>query len=116
MRPPRGGAQNTHIMYVGPDPDADGEDSRKLRAVCELINTSFIQAGLVEDERRPLKLHCTLLNTVYRKPRARDGRRVPFDCDAILASDAFTQISSASQRLQADPNPGPSQITPQSEE
>lgn len=59
----------------------------------ELINTSFIQACLDEDEHRPLKLHCTLLNTVYRRPRARSGRRVPFDFEAILSSSAFKQIS-----------------------
>lgn len=33
------------------------------------------------------------MNTVYRRPRARDGRRVPIDFDAILASDAFKAIS-----------------------
>lgn len=34
--------------------------------ISKLINTSFIQARLVEDKHRPLKLHCTLLNTVHR--------------------------------------------------
>lgn len=79
-------------------------------SISEIINTSFIQAGFVEDEHRPLKLHCTLINTVYRRPRARDGRRVPFDFEAILASSAFRDISvpdgtdaNADQALSFDP-------------
>lgn len=45
------------------------------------------------------------MNTVYRRPRARDGRRVPFDFDAILSSDAFKQISIA--RPPANPTIAP---------
>lgn len=52
----------------------------------------FIQAGPAEDEHRPLKLHCMLLNTVYRRQRARE--KAGSAClRAILASDAFKQIS-----------------------
>lgn len=39
------------------------------------------------DEGRPLKLHCTIINTTYRKPRRKD--RQPFSYASILTSTAF---------------------------
>lgn len=39
-------------------------------------------------------MHCTLLNTTYRKPKQRAGQRLPFSFPAILSSKAFLQLSS----------------------
>lgn len=47
-----------------------------------------------------LQLHCTVLNTVYRKPR---GKRLPFSYAALLASSAFRSIEVVER---ADTNAG----------
>ncbi|KAI0056391.1 hypothetical protein BV25DRAFT_1832272 [Artomyces pyxidatus] len=86
MKPERGGHERAHVLYVGPD--LNREHGRRLRAVCELVHREFIKAGLVVDERRPLKLHCTVLNTTYRKGK----RREPFSYRAVLASEAVRNI------------------------
>lgn len=36
-----------------------------------------------------MQLHCTVLNTIYRKPR---GKRTPFSYAGVLASPAFQSI------------------------
>ncbi|KAH0832401.1 hypothetical protein J3R83DRAFT_13435 [Lanmaoa asiatica] len=70
----------------------------------EMVTKTFIEAGFIKD-RRPLKvrfvfcfflaldesvvhqLHCTILNTTYRRPRAR-GLRQPFSYRSLLESPA----------------------------
>ena len=34
MKPPRGGASNAHVMYIGPDPHASNGVNTKLRMFC----------------------------------------------------------------------------------
>jgi len=76
-----------------------------------LVNNAFVDAGLLVDARRPLKvtifngyhsqlavdtspqLHCTVINTTHRKPRSRANRRQPFSYSAILASTALQDIT-----------------------
>lgn len=89
MRPDGGDPARAHVLWAGPRPDS--EDARRLKRVAEFVNAEFRKAGLVVDERRPLKLHCTILNTVYRRPMPK-GPRVPFSYPAILASPAFETI------------------------
>ncbi|PCH40591.1 hypothetical protein WOLCODRAFT_68100 [Wolfiporia cocos MD-104 SS10] len=89
MKPERRDPERAHVMWVGPSPDR--EDARRLKKVAELINKTFRDAGLVVDENRPLKLHCTVLNTVYRKPRSRD--RQPFSFSSILSSAVLRAIA-----------------------
>jgi len=55
-----------------------------------LVNRAFLDAGLVIDEHRPLKLHCTIINTVYRKPRS--TRRQPFSYTSVVTSAALQAI------------------------
>ncbi|KAH8989573.1 AKAP7 2'5' RNA ligase-like domain-containing protein [Lactarius akahatsu] len=69
-----------HVLYA--EPDISSPDGRRLRTVCELIRNAFMEAGFLAADRRPLKLHCTLLNTNYRRPvpgQRRAAGRVPFD-------------------------------------
>ncbi|KII90527.1 hypothetical protein PLICRDRAFT_536428 [Plicaturopsis crispa FD-325 SS-3] len=90
MPPDRSGA---HVLWLAPN--EDNEETRRLRAVAELIQREFMRAGLAVDERRPLKLHCTIVNTIYRKPKPKGGRRIPFSYDALLRSAAFRDIGGA---------------------
>ncbi|KAG2047941.1 hypothetical protein BDR06DRAFT_896414, partial [Suillus hirtellus] len=79
MNPDRGNADNAHVLWLGPS--LDTEDAQRLKSVsAEFVNKAFSDAGFIQD-RRPLKLHCTLLNTSYRKPS-----RQPFSYNAILMS------------------------------
>ncbi|KAI0299562.1 hypothetical protein BC826DRAFT_1102683 [Russula brevipes] len=98
-----------HVLYV--EPDLRSSDGRRLRAVCDLVHGAFRDAGFLADERRPLKvrgspklsdpiithitpapilhvwkLHCTLLNTTYRRPppgQRRAAGRIPFSFAAF---------------------------------
>ncbi|KAI0775639.1 kinase A anchor protein, partial [Trametes elegans] len=94
MKPERRDPERAHVLWVGPAPD--GEGARRLKAVAELVVREFRQAGLLVDEGRALKaspgvgtltrarpqLHCTVLNTVYRRPRGKT--RVPFSYPSVL--------------------------------
>ncbi|TCD63061.1 hypothetical protein EIP91_006048 [Steccherinum ochraceum] len=87
MKPERGSLEKAHVLWTGPT--EEGEDAARLKRVCNLIHNEFKKAGLVVDEGRPLKLHCTILNTTYRRPH---GKRTPFSYTAVLASPAFRAI------------------------
>ena len=49
----------------------------------DFIHQEFKKAGYIT-ENRPLKLHCTILNTSHRRPR----RREPFSYEDVLKSSA----------------------------
>jgi len=72
MKPGRGTPKGeAHVLWVGPpDPAQSLEDelegNRRLHEVCQFIHSSFKEAGYIVEDR-PLKLHCTVVNTVYRK-------------------------------------------------
>ncbi|TDL19159.1 hypothetical protein BD410DRAFT_792407 [Rickenella mellea] len=89
MSPNRGDLEKAHIMWIGPD--VESEEGKRLQDFCELIHKEFFQAGLVVDEQRPLKLHCTVLNTKYRKPYRQKG--TPFSFSAVLSSAAVSKLS-----------------------
>ncbi|KAG1842757.1 kinase A anchor protein [Suillus subalutaceus] len=78
MNPDRGNADNAHVLWLGPS--LNTEDAQRLKSVSEFVNKAFSDAGFIQD-RRPLKLHCTILNTSHRKPY-----RQPFSYNAILTS------------------------------
>ncbi|KAF8580553.1 hypothetical protein K439DRAFT_1356664 [Ramaria rubella] len=91
--------EQSHVMWAGPDLASNA--GKRLNSVCELIHATFKNAGMLQDDR-PLKLHCTLINTVYRKEKAtgeqkrpprKNNKRVPFSFSAILSSSAFAQIA-----------------------
>ncbi|KAH9913462.1 kinase A anchor protein, partial [Epithele typhae] len=96
MPPERGDQERAHVMWFGPADTAGGET---FRAVANLVHKAFKDSGLLVDENRPLKvcdlvaetrkslLHCTIVNTIYRKPRPKE--RIPFSYPSILASTAL---------------------------
>ncbi|KZV96496.1 hypothetical protein EXIGLDRAFT_733163, partial [Exidia glandulosa HHB12029] len=86
MRPLKGKA-SPHVLYVGPnEEDVKGTS---LERISNMVHDAFRAEGLFFEDR-PLKLHCTLINTVYRKPRAR--KRVPFSYNHIKGSKALADI------------------------
>ncbi|KAI0738791.1 kinase A anchor protein [Daedaleopsis nitida] len=88
MTPERGDDERAHVMWVGPGAGGAGID--KFKAVAHLVQKAFQDAGLLVDDKRPLKLHSTVLNTVYRKPRPQ--QRVPFSYPSVLTSDALRSV------------------------
>jgi len=79
-----------HVLFAGPD--LRSESAQRLKRVCDEIHRTFKDAGLLVDERRELKLHCTVLNTTYRKPRA-NGPRVPFSYSTVCSSAAVASLA-----------------------
>jgi activating signal cointegrator complex subunit 1 len=61
--------QNTSILYAEPrDP------SRRLSLFASTLREQFIDQGFLVPDTRPLKLHATIMNTIYAKPKQRRGR------------------------------------------
>ncbi|OCH83916.1 hypothetical protein OBBRIDRAFT_799527 [Obba rivulosa] len=89
MKPERGDLERAHVMWIGPS--HEGEGARRLKVVAQFVHDTFKKEGLLVDEGRPLKLHCTVLNTIYRKPRSRN--RVPFSYAAVLSSAALEAMA-----------------------
>ncbi|KIJ13191.1 hypothetical protein PAXINDRAFT_81607, partial [Paxillus involutus ATCC 200175] len=90
MQPDGGNPDNAHVLWFGPS--SETEDARRLRRVGEMVNKAFKEAGFIT-ERRPLKLHCTILNTMYRKPKTR-GPRQPFSYKSLVTSPAAQEFIS----------------------
>ncbi|KAI0073014.1 hypothetical protein K474DRAFT_1686391 [Panus rudis PR-1116 ss-1] len=88
MRPDRGDLERAHVMWVGPS--HEDEDAKRLKKVSNFLSEEFKKAGLIIDDKRPLKLHTTIVNTIYRKPRGKG--RTPFSYAAIIASEAFRAV------------------------
>lgn len=84
MNPDRGNADNAHVLWLGPSPNT--KDAQRLKSISEFVNKAFRDAGFIQD-RRPLKLHCTIINTSYRRPY-----RQPFSYNAILTSSFIGQF------------------------
>ncbi|KIJ45951.1 hypothetical protein M422DRAFT_250740 [Sphaerobolus stellatus SS14] len=86
----------SHVMWAGPN--LDNDEGRRLSQACDLIHSTFKNAGMLEDDR-PLKLHCTLINTVYRKEkskgrdkRKRGKKRTPFSFSDVLSSPVLAHL------------------------
>ncbi|KAF7978418.1 hypothetical protein HWV62_580 [Athelia sp. TMB] len=118
MKPERQkGMEGTYgrVLWVGPDMAEEDMNTRQLREVCSFINKQFLNAGLAVDEHRPLKdgvlqvalaqLHCTIINTAYRKPRPKSYmHNLPFSYSDILASSSYRALAPAMRGLPiADP-------------
>ncbi|KAF8875285.1 kinase A anchor protein, partial [Infundibulicybe gibba] len=78
------GALGANVLFIGPS----NSDDKRLRDICDMTHRTFRQHGYIT-EKRPLKLHCSILNTSHRKPR----RRQPFSYSAILASNAHRPLT-----------------------
>jgi len=74
-------ATKTRVLYADPE-DIDAH----LRPFCEAIRSAFDTAGLLVDSKRELKLHATIVNTVYARHRSgfRYSKDGTFDATRII--------------------------------
>ncbi|KAI4910694.1 hypothetical protein J4E90_006949 [Alternaria incomplexa] len=59
----------TSILYAEPR-----DVSQRLYPFAEALRERFTKMGLLVEDTRPLRLHATVLNTIYAKPKGRGGR------------------------------------------
>lgn len=62
-------AHKTSILYVTPE-----DPTNRLFPFCDTLRRKFLDAGFLIDDNRPLKLHATIVNTIYAKGRRRPNR------------------------------------------
>ncbi|KAG6902063.1 hypothetical protein C0995_004909 [Termitomyces sp. Mi166 len=72
------------VLYLAP------QETPALRQIADLVHGEFKRAGYIT-ETRPLKLHCTVLNTSKRQPARARGQ--PFCYSDILCTDALKLIA-----------------------
>ncbi|KAF7542421.1 hypothetical protein G7046_g10168 [Stylonectria norvegica] len=78
---PMQAASKTSVLYAPPN-DSDGI----LYRFCEQIKKAFQDAGLMEEENRPLLLHATIINTIYVKSgRGKRRERLTLDARDLLS-------------------------------
>jgi activating signal cointegrator complex subunit 1 len=72
----------TSVLFADPT-----DQSYRLRPFCEALKKEFEQAGFMEEEGRDLKLHATVLNTIYGKgvQKSRGSHPKKFDPTPLLA-------------------------------
>ncbi|KAG6875247.1 hypothetical protein C0992_004567 [Termitomyces sp. T32_za158] len=90
------------VLYLAP------RDSPALRHISTLVHTEFTRAGYIT-ETRPLKLHCTVLNTSKRRPRR------PFCYSDILSAPALDLLAPTRPLSPRAPVPialGPDAVVP----
>lgn len=68
-----------------PPVDSDGT----LQVFCEKIKQAFMDAEIMVDDRRPLLLHATIVNTIYVKDRRQGRRREKLTIDARGILDRY---------------------------
>ncbi|KAI0032919.1 kinase A anchor protein, partial [Vararia minispora EC-137] len=88
LQPERQRQGMAHVLVLCPDPKSD--NGQRLRAVCDLVREAFSREGLLVNAKQSLKvrpLHCTIINTRYRRPRPKKAR-VPFSYTALPAPSA----------------------------
>jgi activating signal cointegrator complex subunit 1 len=71
--------KSTSILYAGPQ-----DPSGSLLPICSKLRSLFEDAGYLVSDDRPLKLHATIVNTIYAKAEHRGGGNVRFDAEALL--------------------------------
>ncbi|KAI4727179.1 hypothetical protein E4T49_05063 [Aureobasidium sp. EXF-10728] len=59
----------TSILYIRPQ-----DPTNRLQTLCQALRTTFTDAGLLVPDTRPLKLHATLVNTIYVKGRKKSKK------------------------------------------
>jgi activating signal cointegrator complex subunit 1 len=62
--------QNTSILYATPT-----DSHQRLVPFAKLLRKEFIDNGFMIEDSRPLKLHATIINTIYTKTSAHRGRK-----------------------------------------
>ncbi|KAJ3739620.1 kinase A anchor protein [Lentinula raphanica] len=88
--------EGARVMWVSPREDEGWfESEEELEERTEMVHQAFRDAGYIT-ETRPLKLHCTLINTSHRKPFSRNSRLFSFT--DVLASKALMDLRPLSEK------------------
>ncbi|KJA17032.1 hypothetical protein HYPSUDRAFT_1046429 [Hypholoma sublateritium FD-334 SS-4] len=105
MRPSTPASSLTHAAEEGDDEETAGEALIRGTRSHETGENEAMQRLRDICETRPLKLHCTILNTSHRKP----ARRLPFAYSDVLASGACRLLGAVGQEIgeRDDPDPDP---------
>jgi len=91
MQSPR----KTSILYISPQ-----DPTNRLNHLCQALRTAFTDAGLLVPDTRPLKLHATIVNTIYVKGRKKKGKSKSNKKQETKQTDTKTK------EIQADVNEG----------
>jgi activating signal cointegrator complex subunit 1 len=59
----------TSILYIRPH-----DPTNRLEPLCQALRKTFTEAGLLVPDTRPLKLHATIINTIYIKGRKKNKK------------------------------------------
>jgi activating signal cointegrator complex subunit 1 len=59
----------TSILYISPH-----DATNRLQPLCQALRRTFMEAGLLVPDTRPLKLHATIVNTIYIKGRKKNKK------------------------------------------
>jgi activating signal cointegrator complex subunit 1 len=73
----------TSILYAEPR-----DTTSRLFPFASSLRNHFTTKGFLIEDSRPLKLHATILNTIYAKPRGRQGNRKKDETPEIQADTA----------------------------
>ena len=77
-------ASYTGVLYA-PPLDVEGQGTGVLHAFCQAVRRRFINAELMEAEKRPFLLHTTVVNTTHvKRTRGRGRERLMLDARALL--------------------------------
>lgn len=78
----------TSVLYTDPH-----DASNRLLPFCEQLRDMFMKQGLIVDEKRALKLHVTVVNTIYMK-----GRKLQSDGSSNKEGDVEEGAEKKKQR------------------
>lgn len=88
------------VLYAPPD-DPDGV----IHSFCMQVKAAFEKGGIMEKESRPLLLHATIVNTIYVKGRAGDGRASTGPRKERLTIDARSMLERYNDIVWMDEGP-----------
>lgn len=71
--------KSTSILYAGAQDPTD-----RLFQTCVTLRDLFQKKGYLVPDDRPLKLHATIVNTIYAKAGHRGGGNARFDAEGVL--------------------------------
>jgi activating signal cointegrator complex subunit 1 len=78
MHPPH----RTTVLYTAPE-----DPTNQFLPFCERLRDVFIEKGFLVPDDRPLKLHATIVNTIYAKPGGRQATSRSVETSALGATD-----------------------------
>ncbi|QDS73927.1 hypothetical protein FKW77_007738 [Venturia effusa] len=71
--------QSTSVLYAGP-----GEDSDDLIQIASVLRSTFTEQGYLIPDERPLKLHATIVNTIYAKSGNKKIANLKINAEGLL--------------------------------